>query len=78
MDNSSVSGLGNVGIWTMTLDFQPAEEVRELAAELEELGFGALWHGEAFGRDTVSQSWLLLFVNRAPRRRSWRRQHRNA
>ena len=60
MDNSNVSSLGAVGVWTMALDFQPAGRVRELAAEVEELGFGALWHGEAFGRDTVSQSWLLL------------------
>lgn len=60
MDNSNFPSLGAVGVWTMALDFQPAGQVRELAAELEELGFAALWHGEAFGRDTVSQSWLLL------------------
>ncbi|MCK9897820.1 TIGR03620 family F420-dependent LLM class oxidoreductase [Frankia sp. AgB32] len=44
----------------MALDAHPAGRVREAAAEIEELGYGALWYGEAFGRDTVSQAWLLL------------------
>ncbi|MEU5884710.1 TIGR03620 family F420-dependent LLM class oxidoreductase [Spirillospora sp. NPDC047279] len=52
--------LGRVGIWTFAFDAQPATRVREAAAELEELGYGALWFGEAFGRDTVGQAWLLL------------------
>jgi probable F420-dependent oxidoreductase len=49
-----------VGIWTFAFDGQPAGRVREAAAEIEELGYGAIWYGEAFGRDTVSQAWLLL------------------
>ncbi len=56
--------LGQVGIWTMALDAHPAGLVREAAAEIEELGYGAIWHGEAFGRDTVSQAWLLLSATR--------------
>lgn len=52
--------LGGVGIWTFALDGQPVGRVREAAAEIEELGYGALWFGEAFGRDTVGQAWLLL------------------
>ncbi|MGY1899867.1 TIGR03620 family F420-dependent LLM class oxidoreductase [Nocardia gipuzkoensis] len=52
--------LGPLGLWTWAFDRQPATLVREAAAELEEPGFGAIWFGEAFGRDTVGQAWLLL------------------
>ncbi|WP_433713724.1 TIGR03620 family F420-dependent LLM class oxidoreductase [Nocardia sp. CA-084685] len=52
--------LGGVGIWTFAFDGQPVDRVRAAAAEIEELGYGALWFGEAFGRDTVGQAWLLL------------------
>ncbi|MDT0264900.1 TIGR03620 family F420-dependent LLM class oxidoreductase [Streptomyces sp. DSM 44915] len=56
--------MGPVGLWTFALDAQPASLVRETAAELDELGWGALWFGEGFGRDTVSQAWLLLSATR--------------
>ena len=39
--------LGRIGIWTYHLNYQPASRVREVAVELEELGYGALWTGEA-------------------------------
>jgi probable F420-dependent oxidoreductase len=55
---------GEVGIWTFAFDGQPAGPVREAAAEIEELGYGAIWYGEAFGRDTISQAWLLLSATR--------------
>jgi hypothetical protein len=32
--------LGRLGIWTYQLNYQPASRVREVAAELEELGCG--------------------------------------
>jgi probable F420-dependent oxidoreductase len=57
-------GLGRVGVWTFAFDGQPAGRVREAAAEIEELGYSAIWYGEAFGRDTVSQAWLLLSATR--------------
>ncbi|OLT10677.1 LLM class F420-dependent oxidoreductase [Actinomadura sp. CNU-125] len=56
--------LGRVGIWTFAFDGQPATRVREAAAEIEELGYGAIWFGEAFGRDSVGQAWLLLEATR--------------
>ena len=55
---------GPVGLWTFAFDAQPASLVREAAVEVEEQGWGAIWFGEAFGRDTVSQSWLLLSATR--------------
>jgi probable F420-dependent oxidoreductase len=52
--------LGTIGIWTGGLDAFPAARVQEAAAELEELGFGALWFGEAFGREALTTAGLLL------------------
>lgn len=57
-------GLGQVGVWTFAFEGHPAGRVREAAAEIEELGYGALWYGEAFGRDAVGQAWLLLSATR--------------
>lgn len=56
--------LGKLGIWTMAFDTQPAAVVRDVAAELDDLGYGAIWYGEAFGRDAVSQGALLLDATR--------------
>ncbi|QEV21672.1 TIGR03620 family F420-dependent LLM class oxidoreductase [Streptomyces alboniger] len=64
MTDGPSAALGRVGIWTFAYDQQPAARVRESAAEIEELGYGALWYGEAFGRDTVGQAWLLLSATR--------------
>jgi probable F420-dependent oxidoreductase len=52
--------LGPVGIWTAALDPQPAARAQELAAEVEALGYGAVWVPEAVGRDPVVASMLLL------------------
>ncbi|MFG2007061.1 TIGR03620 family F420-dependent LLM class oxidoreductase [Spirillospora sp. NPDC048911] len=56
--------LGRVGLWTFAFEPQPATLVREAAAEIDELGYGALWFGEGLGRDTVGQAWLLLSATR--------------
>ncbi|MGW1740062.1 TIGR03620 family F420-dependent LLM class oxidoreductase [Nocardia sp. NPDC001965] len=55
---------GALGIWTWSFDRQPTAAVRDAAAEIEELGFGAIWFGEGLGRDTVGQAWLLLSATR--------------
>ena len=52
--------LGRVGIWTFSLDLQPAARARALAAELEELGYGAIWVPDAVGRDPLVHAALLL------------------
>jgi probable F420-dependent oxidoreductase len=38
----------------------PARKVQEAARELEELGYGAIWFGEAFGREALTHAGLLL------------------
>ena len=52
--------LGRVGIWTFSLDLQPAARARALAAELEGLGYGAIWIPDAVGRDPLVHAALLL------------------
>jgi probable F420-dependent oxidoreductase len=52
--------LGPVGIWTFVLDLQPIARAREVAAELEELGYGAIWIPDAVGRDPLVHAALLL------------------
>jgi probable F420-dependent oxidoreductase len=52
--------LGSIGIWTSAFEGHPAGRLREAAAELDELGYGALWFGEAFGREALTQAALLL------------------
>jgi len=56
--------LGRVGIWTFQLDLQPASLAREVAAQLEELGYGALWLPEAVAREALVNSALMLGATR--------------
>jgi probable F420-dependent oxidoreductase len=53
-------GLGKIGIWTNRLDSQPAARAQEAAAEIEELGYGALWFPEARARESFTHAGLLL------------------
>ena len=54
-----------VGIWTGALDFVPTGRMKELGAELEELGFGAIWIPEVAGRDVfVALTHLLSSTTR--------------
>ncbi|OXM66643.1 MULTISPECIES: TIGR03620 family F420-dependent LLM class oxidoreductase [Amycolatopsis] len=50
----------SVGIWTFSFDAAPIGQVREAAAEIEELGFDSLWFGEYPGREALTQAALLL------------------
>lgn len=49
-----------VGVWTGALDALPMAEAREAAAEIEALGYGALWLPEAVGRDPLVAAAFLL------------------
>lgn len=49
-----------IGVWTGALDMVPAARAQELAAELEDLGYGALWLPEVAGRDLFLHLGLLL------------------
>lgn len=52
--------LGKVGIWTRQFEEVSAARMQETAAELEQLGFGAIWFGEAWGREALTKAGLLL------------------
>jgi len=52
--------LAPIGIWTGALDAVPASRAQQLAAELEDLGYGAIWIPEVAGRDVFVQLALLL------------------
>lgn len=64
MTEARALGLGPVGLWTSYLDFQPAARVREVAAEIEGLGYTSLWVGENVGREPLVQAGLLLSATR--------------
>lgn len=52
--------LGAFGVWSSQLDILPTARMQETAAELEELGYGALWYGEGTGREALTKAGLLL------------------
>ena len=52
--------LGRIGLWTHTLDPLPWTQARDVALEIEQLGFGTLWLPEAVNRDAMVHSTLIL------------------
>lgn len=53
--------LGRVGLWSAGLGGIELGRLREVAQEIEELGYGTLWWGEAPGsRETLTQALVLL------------------
>src|SRR5262245_48007441 len=52
--------LGRLGLWTFQLDLQPMKAAQETMAELESLGYGAVWIPEAVGREPFASASLLL------------------
>jgi probable F420-dependent oxidoreductase len=52
--------IGRIGIWTSALEAHPAAEGQAAAAELEALGYKALWFPEALGREAFSNAAVLL------------------
>ena len=59
MQNPNID-IGTYGIWTGALDMQPSTVAREAAAEVEELGFGALWIPETVFREVFLEAAMLL------------------
>jgi len=52
--------IGRVGVWTFAFELHPAAQVREAAAVIEDLGYGAIWIPEALGREALAHSAVLL------------------
>ena len=61
----SLARLGNIkpgrlGIFSGSLAAQPATVQREVAVQIEKLGYGTLWYGEAVARETFVQASIFL------------------
>jgi probable F420-dependent oxidoreductase len=56
--------IGRIGIWTFALELQPSVQAQAAAAEIESLGYGALWIPEAMGREALTHAGLLLAATR--------------
>ena len=53
--------IGRVGVWLGPLSLRPAAETREIAREIEQLGYGAIWFGEGVGtKEALTQACTLL------------------
>ena len=59
-------GLDRIGAWLgLELLIRPASEAREVVAEIEELGYGALWFGESpLSKEAFTHAALLLAASR--------------
>ena len=56
-----MTSLGRVGVWLGALGWVPAAVERDVAVEVEELGYGALWYSEAHnGKESLAHGALLL------------------
>ena len=55
--------IGRIGIWGAAPVWEQAPDAEEAAAELEELGYGALWHGRSEG-DLALQRRLIAGTDR--------------
>ena len=51
---------GRLAIFAGSLSLQPAVVQRQVVAEIERLGYGTLWYGEAMGRETFAQAAIFL------------------
>ncbi len=52
------------GLWTPSLEALPGPGAQEVAAELDELGFGSLWLPEAVGREAFTGALAMLAATR--------------
>jgi probable F420-dependent oxidoreductase len=55
---------GGIGIFSGSLASQPAAVIRKVVAEMEDLGYGTLWYGEAIGRESFAFAAILLAATR--------------
>lgn len=52
--------LGPIGLWTFALDRQPWARAKDAAAEIEAMGWHAIWVPEATNRNALVNATLLL------------------
>lgn len=54
------TALGHYGVWASQLALVPADRARSAAAQIESLGYGTIWVGEAAGREALTHAGILL------------------
>lgn len=52
--------LGRIGLWAVDFDLQPMTKAQEAIAQVEEMGYGAVWVPEATIREPFASTALLL------------------
>ena len=52
--------LGRIGLWAADFDLQPMAKSQEAIAQVEEMGYGAVWVPEAVIREPFASTALLL------------------
>lgn len=52
--------LGRIGLWAADFDLQPMTKAQEAIAQVEEMGYGAVWVPEAVIREPFASTSLLL------------------
>lgn len=52
--------IGSIGVWASQLGLYPAAVARGAVAEVEDLGYGTVWVGEAAGKEALTHAGLLL------------------
>jgi probable F420-dependent oxidoreductase len=57
---TEVPDVGRIGIWSAGFDLLSPTELTDTVSELDGMGFGTLWFGEAYGREAFTQAQLLL------------------
>jgi probable F420-dependent oxidoreductase len=64
MHDEGITPLGPVGLWTFALDRQPWARAKDAAAEIDEMGWSAIWVPEATNRNAFVNATLLLGATR--------------
>lgn len=65
MTAGTVRRMGRIGVWHGgMLGASSASRARGFAAEVEELGYGSLWIGEALGKEAFAHAAILLGATR--------------
>ncbi|QHC23804.1 TIGR03620 family F420-dependent LLM class oxidoreductase [Streptomyces sp. GS7] len=62
---SNLPPIGTVGLWVSGMDRRPPAAAAEAAAEVEALGYGALWLSEGLLRDPFMEANTLLGATRS-------------
>jgi len=52
--------LGRAGVWLGSMANLPAADLRRAVVEIEQMGFGTIWLGEAIGREPFAGAALIL------------------